>query len=343
MAAEAINKHFQQHTRSKSPDNIAAVTGDFVKCKPFHSKKSNIYVHEFLNVKQNTANCESFQNELHRHLYIHETGHNRQYNKSDRIKSKSFQDNYITDPRGSKIPVHSYSNPKAQEVLKNKNTIAKLEESYWANWRPNNRSETVKPRKLSKAHYRVIRKRPPATEPTDSDLSDDEEEDSPRFTKEVVTEPDIKITSDVTNTENSNEIEVKEAKAKKSEEIQVVPEDLSQKDESLPAAKESENEEDKLIKNEEGDEVSPLKHTDSLILNAKRQSEDKPRYQQPRCIRLFRKPVVSGSIATFTRGGSYPLKPAIKKEKSATRGNIRLGKPGSPIMIQTNKGNRGIL
>lgn len=341
MAAEAINKHFQQHTQCKTPDEIAAVTGDFVKCKPFHSKKRNIYVHEFLNVKQNPGNCESFQNELHRHLYNHEIDHNRKFNKSDRIKSKSFQNSYITDSRSSKTPVHSCSNPKAQEVLRNRNTIAKLEESYWANWRPS-RSETVKPRKIPKAHYMVIRKRPPTPEPTDSYLSDDEEEDTPKSTTEAENQAEVKIIPE-TQTENSNKVDVKEVQTKKSEEIQVVPADLSQTEESSSTAKEVENEEDKLIKREEGDEVSSLKHTDSLILNAKRRSEDKPRYQQPRCIKLFRKPTVSGSLANITRGGSYPLKPALKKEKSIIRGNIRLGKPGSPIMIQTNKGKRTIL
>lgn len=363
MAAEAIGKHFQQQSRYKPPgENFDAVTGDYAKRKSFNSKRSNIYVHEFFNLKQTPVNCESQQNQLHRNLYNHETGYNpqhkpelrRKYSKnsnvlipwSERIKSRSFQDSYVSNEQSSsykcvRSPMQTFSNSK--EVIKSRDTIAKLEESYWANWRPN-RSETVQPRKIPKAHYRVIRKRLPLPKPkpTDSSSSDDEEEDVKTKMEKAILQTDVKneVETQVENlTEKKTEEPVPKISAKipakKSEEIQV-PADLSRNAATAPIVQEVVSEKNILQKIEEADEVTPLKHTDSFILTAKRQSEEKPRYQQPRCIKLFRKPIVSGSGANITRGGSYPLKSSIKKEKPVFTGNIRLGKPGSPIMIQAN-------
>lgn len=360
MAAEALNKHFQKHKRCKPSDKnlISPVfADDLPKCKPFHSKRSNIYVHEFFDVKQDPVNCESFQNELHRYLYSHESGHHQQNHLSKQIKSRSFQDNNASKPHSSsnkyvKSPVYSYSSTKAQKVLKGRNTIAKLEESYWANWKPN-RSEIAESRKIPKAHYRVIQKHSPLPRQESTSLSvdkydDEQENENHSYKKETEDKKEIKVIAeaqiDSLTKNNSEELDVKdssEIQTKKSEVIQV-PADLSQKDVSVSLAEAVTNKEEKLIKNEESDEVTPLKHVDSIILTAKKQSEERPRYQQPRCIKLFRKPVVSGAVAAVTRGGSYPLKLAIKKEKSVVKGNIRLGKPGSPIMIQTNKGKKGI-
>lgn len=356
MAAEAISKHFQQHNKHYKPDDehfgVLAVNGDFAKCKPYHSKRSNIYVHEYLNVEPNPVNCESYQNQLHRHLYNHEIGCNHQH-KSRRIKSRSFQDGYISHHLSSS-PVHTHSNQnKAQGSLKNKDTITKLEESYWANWRPN-RFETNRSRKVPKAHYRVIRQCHSPSKKSENSISGDDE-DSEIDNKKLETSPvDCNTSAIKIETETQSE-QVKEEKPeepvvkvnndiqeKKSEEIQV-PADLSQTNLVSPPPQEIESKKDEVVQSEEVDEVIPLKHTDSFILTAKRQSEEKPHYQQPRCIKLFRKPIIAPSGATITRGGSYPLKSAAKKEnKTVLKGNIRLGRPGSPILIQTNKGKKNI-
>ncbi|XP_045480320.1 uncharacterized protein LOC123684870 [Harmonia axyridis] len=68
-----------------------------------------------------------------------------------------------------------------------------------------------------------------------------------------------------------------------------------------------------------------LRHTDSFILNSKKQSEEKPHYQQPRCIRLYKK----NSPSNYIKGGSYPLKPCLKKE-STFKGYTRRPLSGSP-------------
>lgn len=348
MAAEALHKHFQQHPKRYRPrDENFDVTGDFTKPK-FNSRKSNIYVHEFFNVVQNSSNWESHQNQLHRNLYSHEhDGHARPH-KSDRIRSRSFQDSYIANPPSSSLkyeetPIHTFSNSKAQAVLKSRNAIAKLEESYWAHWRPN-KSETVKPRKTSnKAHYRVIKKpHPPSQKAESSSSSTDEEgnveDEEPNDQKEEQGQQVEIEELTATNIEEAAVQVAVEPQVKKSEEIQV-PADLS---ETVVLHTEEENKPTEPPTNEETDEVKPLKHTDSFILTAKRQSEEKPHYQQPRCIKLFRKPVIAGSGGSIVRGGSYPLKSSLKKEKTTIKGNIRLGRPGSPITVQTNRGRKGI-
>lgn len=68
-----------------------------------------------------------------------------------------------------------------------------------------------------------------------------------------------------------------------------------------------------------------LRHTDSFILNSKKQSEEKSHYQQPRCIRLYKK----NSSASYIKGGSYPLKPCLKKE-STFKGYTRRPLSGIP-------------
>lgn len=338
MAAEALHKHFQQHPKRYRPrDENFDVTGDFTKTK-FNSRKSNIYVHEFFNVVQNSANWESHQNQLHRNLYSHEQeiGHPRPH-KSDRIRSRSFQDSYISNPHSSSLkyeetPTHTFSNSKAQAVLKSRNAITKLEESYWAHWRPN-KSEAVKPRKSNKAHYRVIKKPHPPPQKAESSLSstdEDVDDEEPNELKEEEQEQQVVIEELKAIEEPLTKRSEVELQVKKSEEIQV-PADLS---ETGVIHKEEEN---KPQINEEADEVKPLKHTDSFILTAKRQSEEKPHYQQPRCIKLFRKPMIAGSGGSIVRGGSYPLKSSLKKEKTTIKGNIRLGRPGSPITVQTHR------
>ncbi|KAJ8937249.1 hypothetical protein NQ318_005563 [Aromia moschata] len=61
------------------------------------------------------------------------------------------------------------------------------------------------------------------------------------------------------------------------------------------------------------DESKVLKHTDSFIITKKKQNEVKERFQQPKCIKLYKKP---GTSTSFIRGGSYPLKSCLKCESA---------------------------
>lgn len=77
-----------------------------------------------------------------------------------------------------------------------------------------------------------------------------------------------------------------------------------------------------------------LKHTDSFILTKKKQSEVKEIYKQPKSIKLYKK---SGS---YVKGGTYPLKSCLKKEIPMFKGNFKLGPPGSPLFVTSNSFNK---
>ncbi|XP_050299854.1 uncharacterized protein LOC126738524 [Anthonomus grandis grandis] len=76
-----------------------------------------------------------------------------------------------------------------------------------------------------------------------------------------------------------------------------------------------------------------VEHKDSIEITKKKQEAEGPKehFQQPKCIRLYRKPA-----AGYIKGGSYPLKSCLKKETTATGHSFMLGPPGSPMFITSN-------
>ncbi|XP_028144948.1 uncharacterized protein LOC114338546 isoform X2 [Diabrotica virgifera virgifera] len=75
-----------------------------------------------------------------------------------------------------------------------------------------------------------------------------------------------------------------------------------------------------------------LKHIDSFIIILKKQLEKREsHFEQPKCIKLYK---TSGK-RNYIKGGTYPLKSSKKKEV-ISKGNFRLGPPGQ-LMI-TNGG-----
>lgn len=92
--------------------------------------------------------------------------------------------------------------------------------------------------------------------------------------------------------------------------------------------------EEKLIDveptNNDSEEIVPsIKHKDSLIIAKEKQGKTDPKhFQQPKCIRLYRKTTTVGHV----KGGSYPLRSHLKKDPHP-KGNFRLGAPGSPLFI----------
>lgn len=91
--------------------------------------------------------------------------------------------------------------------------------------------------------------------------------------------------------------------------------------------------------NNEPEEIHTLKHTDSFIINAKKQGMEKPYYPQPKCIKLQKNPAVINRSHNYIKGGSYPLKSCLKKDKLSSQ-SLVLGKPGSPILLQPNKNKK---
>ncbi|XP_030745578.1 uncharacterized protein LOC115874543 [Sitophilus oryzae] len=73
-----------------------------------------------------------------------------------------------------------------------------------------------------------------------------------------------------------------------------------------------------------------IDHKDSIIITKEKQDKvEKKYYQQPKCIRLYRK---SGG-GTYIKGGTYPLKSCLKRDIAHPKGNFRLGAPGSPLFV----------
>ncbi|RZC39698.1 uncharacterized protein BDFB_004206 [Asbolus verrucosus] len=271
------------------------------------------------------------------------------------INSNKDQENYSVEAQTStcskKCPIyiHTFDKmhgqnegdfvPKSERSRKFKNkhklVMERLEESYWANWKPNKAGLKIsKSPGISKnvPEIQVIKSAPERRckikvhpRPRDSQM-----ENNYRIQK---------------NPSKSQEIQTDDLPPipKKDEEVDVVKEDVS-KDETND--KETNNKEESCEKeniqvNSADDlvETKFLKHTDSFILNAKKQKEEKEHFEQPKCIRLYRK---SGKTPSknYVKGGSYPLKSCLKKESNATKGSKRLGRPGSPMIVSSSYSNK---
>lgn len=77
-------------------------------------------------------------------------------------------------------------------------------------------------------------------------------------------------------------------------------------------------------------EIAILKHTDSFIINSRRQKEDRPRKQQPKFLKLK-----SSFTSPPVKGHTYPLKSALKKERPSPPPIIGFSRPISPAMPKT--------
>lgn len=350
MAAQIINKHLQQHIAGKGmmrkyydlgdPD----VKGDQqnLKLKPADTnKKSPIYVHQF---NRNDGRSLSFmnednttnQNEFHGSPYRHEY---RKPTVDVRSKSKSpIRNRTDSAPldRTSQKPNKTYKTK--QNVFNDRNTIAKLEESYWAKWKPSSKQTAGSPPpsykqptesfEKPKVRYRVI---PRQKEKGDSQEIGAVAQTKPQ-PKEEENDDKTKVVfmhkpAEPVKEEVPKEPSTVNAEVNVNLPVMLANENSAQTEETtLPAEPIPEKPEG------EDDEFKVLKHTDSFILTSKKQTQEKSPYQQPKCIKLY-KNTVSTTTSSYIRGGTYPLKSCLKKDKPEFRGNIRLGRPGSPLIV----------
>lgn len=208
--------------------------------------------------------------------------------------------------------------PKKTKKVKNKQSfVDKLEEHYWANWKPDKGEEKcVKSHKVP-PEIKIIK-----SAPTER-----------RRKFKVFPNADDAIKVETVQVETQVEIiEQDVKKASKSQEIQT---EICTKDESNNTKEECVEQE-----NTEVEDSKFLKHTDSFILNQKKHKEgedkeEEEHFEQPHCIRLYRKPGKNLS-KNYVKGGSYPLKSCLKKESVFSKGNVRLGRPGSPLIVSSN-------
>lgn len=379
MAAQVINKHLQQHIGKTCPPPLRynferEQTTPIAKQRSSSSRKSPVYVHQFNKINSqisdfSTETSYSSQNELHQTLYNHEMSSfgvrssklkskpgrpSTKMRSGDQLHPKEIsQKNKLENPTHAKSdPVHVHKpvvvkstikNKKLkQTVLSNKAEIHKLEESYWAKWKPNkskNDKQTkpvptppVKHNRVendsfekTKQHIRVIPKN------KQKERGDSNEAECDTVKHDVVTKQE--------KTEKPSNEDVRQPEIQN--EQKPVPLILPQENienEEVPARK---SESKHSTHSVECDGVKVLKHTDSFILTSKKQNQEKTHYQQPKCIKLYKNSSTLSAPKSYIKGGTYPLKSCLKKEKPL--GNIRLGRPGSPLIVQScssSKANR---
>lgn len=225
-----------------------------------------------------------------------------------------------------------------QNVLSNRAEIHKLEESYWAKWKPtksktdkqNMKPTATPPQKNNridddsfekkKHHFRVI----PKKQQNDKERGDSNDDGSKQH---------------VTTKQEKPEKTTKDSKPSETEKEQKPSLPLILSEENLRNEASVEKSESKDSKNSvDHDGVKVLKHTDSFILTSKKQNQEKSHYQQPKCIKLYKNSSAVSTPKNYIKGGTYPLKSCLKKEKPM--GNIRLGRPGSPLVVQSFSSNK---
>lgn len=383
MAAQVINKHLQQHIgKTGLSTKYEKEQESLPRQRSSNSKRSPVYVHQFSNINTKNSGFSpevSFtsRNELHQNLYNHEMDSSseryvtklKSKSQTPTVKTRSGDLPHSRDQSHKKNfdkPTHAKSDPMQflkpastkptkhkfkHNVLSNKDEIHRLEESYWAKWKPSNKPRIDKPLQ--------------PTPPSSSNKSKRIENNS--FEKKKA---HIRVIPTNKTKERGDSNETGDAAPKRS-----IPRDLHSSREKKEEKSESaanknpfstESCEDNqgtlpLILSKEGvekgqtslrkteskhsshsadcEDVKTLKHTDSLILTSKKQNQEKERYQQPKCIKLFKNTSTIAS-KSYVTGGTYPLKSCLKKEKSQVKGNIRLGRPGSPLIVQSCTSSR---
>lgn len=179
----------------------------------------------------------------------------------------------------------------------------KLEETYWANWKPTKEQFEDRPKVRWTEPKKEERKKKSKSKTHPPQNSTEVQTDLSSTTSKIrFKEPSLKDTSsDVTQKEETN--------------VQTIVEEA----EPNPSCS------DNLISHGSS---NSLRHTDSLLLLKKKQSEIKVKVEQPRCLKLFRKSKSDSASygKCYTRGGSYPLRSCIKA-----------GKTGASFVLSTGK------
>lgn len=377
MAAQILDKHLQQQLGNPGRYyelHNTAMKGDQTGAK---SKKSPIYVHQFnkIDVKRSSYS-NTAENSIRSHYnYSHEVdsarskAKNSSVNNHSRINSKSKPETVFANFPKTQQQKTSYSknNKAKQDVLQNKATIDKLEETYWAKWKPTKEKQstnsppaqtrTVKqkhtkeevPDQKYKPHYRVIAtipSKPPPPPPMEfkkpkksNKHEEPEKTRSPGVeqTPEEKSEAIVNAKEEAKLASSSHTIPKNDIEEEKTESNHELPLILPKEEIVLPIKETSNSKLSIPASNPENDDAKLLKHTDSFILTMKKKSQEKNQFQQPKCIKLYKKSPSVVSSSNSTKVGQ--LKSCLKKDKPV-KGNIRLGRPGSPLIVQSSGSSR---
>lgn len=333
-----------------------------VKPKESTETKTPVYVHQF----NKTLNYQTKPSTYNIHQNLYTKGFQYIYEEKSQYLKNKFNNLTLTptdslsnkfnkpEAKGQKQNVQ---NSKAKNSTKDDSVdetyvIEKLEENFWANWKPNAKkssSTVIKPKQRP-----LLVKRPSAIEEDDEtsvnnindeiNLTDDKNESVHYLHKPVNISKSSEIVLAVISSETEEAI--LNNQNYKLENLTEEKHNVSKSNLTSGAS----NEDDSttvivphltISKDSSTSEVETLpllKHTDSIILTKKIQSQEKSHFQQPKCIKLQKKQISQTLIKSsrnYVKGGSYPLKSCLKASNnfnnSSTR--IKLGRPGSSVIL----------
>ncbi|KAF5308312.1 hypothetical protein FQR65_LT06306 [Abscondita terminalis] len=326
-----------------------------------NEKKSDVYVHRFNRIPSSfsngyTRNDWRSGSQIHQNKYKHEFSDN--YNlRVQRIKKqfdnlnispKPLQMNSLPGKFEKSISRYSsfekqqntksaqyktLSGPKLHKALllnpENKAVVDKLEETYWSKWKPNKdlQSRPVYPKAKGLYTENETIELPFTTETETKERGDSNEGIAiiPQPTEDIenliIDQPSL---NEVIAMAEENEKVKDELKELNLEENVATNTEMSVVDNSNAV---------EIIQELPSDcEFTELKHTDSFILTSKKKSLEKPRFQQPKCIKLFKNAGYTTKPSTnYIKGGSYPLKSCLKKGKNDSKLSCLSGHAVTPV------------
>lgn len=232
-----------------------------------------------------------------------------------------------------------------EPAKKSKSVLNKIEETYWANWKPSKTKSisTIKEILLRNGGHQ------PDSQTKLQDHGDCANTKSKIELDGTVDDKSKKNSNETQNEEQNNNIqgdsssfvENKDTENKimqassQTDPIELKkPEDQNKSEEVIVIQQEDNSDDEK----EEETNIETIKHTDSLILAKKRQKIVKEYFQQPKCIRLYKKLNLLNSKSFFvktTAGTTSSLKPILKME-SSIKETFHMGPPGSSILMTTS-------
>lgn len=282
-------------------------------------------------------------------IYVHEYSKNRSSGTFNNESAKS-------------LGKSTTSKSKSSNSQTSKSVLDKLEETYWATWRPSREKyskNTKRNRSSSKndgfgdTSESVIKYFQKSNFKESSASVDDSNckygsrpSRSSRLievtTQEIQTEdvPDLNQSQVKKVDETTENIEEKEKVKAIKTDTTITENDGSnttnnnknaEENDAVPV-KDTYVEEEEIV--EEVSKSKLLEHKDSFIIHKKKQGEVKEPFQQPKCIKLYKK-----SASTYLRGGTYPLKSCLRND-TTPKGHFRLGPPGSPMFLTSSSFNR---
>lgn len=257
----------------------------------------------------------------------------------------------------SKFP-STKSNPMASKANKrflfkpeHKAAIDKLEETYWSKWKPNKLvtkecnmsnpkvkglyTENDQPKIYH--HVSKTEQKERGDSNQELTLNETEEETTEEASISTIAVPEVCVSHQIQVPEIDSDEITENPLDDKSEydnmQLSIIK-PTSTKEETVPSYSKI------IIVQKSSSEISVnLKHTDSfIILSAKKQTEEKERFQQPKCIKLFKNIGYSSSTPiNYIKGGTYPLKSCLKKEGSFMSKSSYLSPPSGAVKILNNR------